>query len=753
LTTTAGNLVWNLPLSGISVSGIAIADITNDSLPELILGRGNGYVYAYDLKTGAELWSWTSGTGVALALTVGDLDNDGWVEIVYGDVDGNLFVLNHTGGYIDDYYGGGSQIYSVALGAINSETNLSIIYGDDSGVIRVMYPHNGTISYESPSGIIQNRQNILLYDVDEDGFDEIIVGSDRLHVINVAEGIISYNSTYYGQVGTKLILDNFDSDDDLEVLVQTPNNGIYLEDPRQRQTKWHYQSRIGEIKDITVGKFGGTGNLDVAIAGYGGAMVVIDGFNGNFMWFNTSTSPIMDITSVYYAASNESHVVTWNDAGYLQEFKLVIPNATIPIDLYPMRSIEYDLQFDSGVLDLDSVDYNEDGIDELVWIESNTHLVVWDVIAHTYLFEVKEEKGISFVQFADLESGGNLETIIVVDNIILGLSGANGNKIFEINPPASHSVREIFIDEFNSGSDGLELCVLYGASSSAHIRWFSNGGTLLYTSDIDIPGAKNKMVTGYFLDNTRLDVAIGYNYGTVYIYDGSDGRKIYNFGYAGSVYGIDAGDFDDDGIDELVLLNDAGDITANNLIGGGKPIDLNFATGSVRSFVVADFLEHDNKSEIIINVKDLGILVYEGGDFVPVWYFRAPLTLSSLNCEMKVADHNMDGHLDISFKNYNYWNVISGATGKLLWHFKGDTRLNDFTIGLFDEAKLEMGMAYSDGQTVYIISTHVVVGSSMLESPSDVNLSTIIARWIGILIVPVISVAWLTMRRIKKRRL
>ncbi|MHA1675127.1 MAG: hypothetical protein ACTSYI_16035, partial [Promethearchaeota archaeon] len=108
---------------------------------------------------------------------------------------------------------------------------------------------------------------------------------------------------------------------------------------------------------------------------------------------------------------------------------------------------------------------------------------------------------------------------------------------------------------------------------------------------------------------------------------------------------------------------------------------------------------------------------------------------------------------DISFKNYNYWNVISGATGKLLWHFKGDTRLNDFTIGLFDPDKQQMGMAYTDGDTINIVSTKVFLGSGVLEHPSDVNTGTIVAKWIGILIVPVISVAWLTMRRIKKRRL
>ncbi len=149
----------------------------------------------------------------------------------------------------------------------------------------------------------------------------------------------------------------------------------------------------------------------------------------------------------------------------------------------------------------------------------------------------------------------------------------------------------------------------------------------------------------------------------------------------------------------------------------------------------------------------MGIFAYEEYNVVPVWYFHAPLTLSSSYCEMKVADHNMDGQLDISFKNYNYWNVIDGGTEKLLWHFKGDTRLNDFTIGLFDKDKQQMGMAYTDWETINIVSTSVLLGSGVLEHPSDVNTGAIVAKWIGILIVPVISVAWLTMRRIKKRRL
>lgn len=54
-----GNLLWEftIPNFGSSFRGVVLADITNNSIPEVIFGSSNGSVYALNGSNGSELWN------------------------------------------------------------------------------------------------------------------------------------------------------------------------------------------------------------------------------------------------------------------------------------------------------------------------------------------------------------------------------------------------------------------------------------------------------------------------------------------------------------------------------------------------------------------------------------------------------------------------------------------------------------------------------------------------------------------------
>ncbi|MHA1776034.1 MAG: hypothetical protein ACTSWC_04630, partial [Promethearchaeota archaeon] len=105
------------------------------------------------------------------------------------------------------------------------------------------------------------------------------------------------------------------------------------------------------------------------------------------------------------------------------------------------------------------------------------------------------------------------------------------------------------------------------------------------------------------------------------------------------------------------------------------------------------------------------------------WIYHAPLIIGEKHCQMMIADHNHDGYLDLSFKNYNYWNVIDGKTERLLWHYQADTPLEDFTPGFFDEKGEMIGMAYRVNNTVNFIShkpTEIPMGGQGGGIPANI---------------------------------
>lgn len=88
----------------VGTAGAALADLTNDGFPEVIIANGNGLVLALD-ACGRSVPGWPKVTGSRVSTTpaVGDIDGDGHLEVSVTTDDGWLFVwrtLGAAGSYI-----------------------------------------------------------------------------------------------------------------------------------------------------------------------------------------------------------------------------------------------------------------------------------------------------------------------------------------------------------------------------------------------------------------------------------------------------------------------------------------------------------------------------------------------------------------------------------------------------------------------------------------------------------------------------
>ena len=147
---------------------------------ELALAMRDSIVRAVDAKDGGPAWSWATG-GFATALTAVDLDGDGSDEVVRGDEDGYVTVLD----------GGGAQLrtWRPDLGFSGLVTGLAAADLDGDGTPEVVvsgdraFEFDGLIAAAGADGSerwsvrVENPLfGVLAVDLDGDGDDELVAG-------------------------------------------------------------------------------------------------------------------------------------------------------------------------------------------------------------------------------------------------------------------------------------------------------------------------------------------------------------------------------------------------------------------------------------------------------------------------------------------------------------------------------------------------------------------------------------------------
>jgi outer membrane protein assembly factor BamB len=92
-----GALTWTQdfsPAEGAVGGSAAVADIDSDGNLEAVIALGcGGRLIAFDALTGTQEWSFPLGDRTYGSPSIGDLDGDGFAEIVIGSYDGMVTAL------------------------------------------------------------------------------------------------------------------------------------------------------------------------------------------------------------------------------------------------------------------------------------------------------------------------------------------------------------------------------------------------------------------------------------------------------------------------------------------------------------------------------------------------------------------------------------------------------------------------------------------------------------------------------------
>ncbi|MCK8125896.1 Ig-like domain-containing protein [Pseudoalteromonas sp. 2CM39R] len=256
ISPNTDSVMWTAN-SELDISRIIVADINNDGAQDLVYGDGQwGQIHALSLSTGQEFWQINNPEHSVSSILVDDFNLDGKTDIAWGagytssgddgfhihtvedksnqwsqtifsysqfllglaDIDGKggidvVFSENGTNelqvvdietneqllSSVDLTDGWNDYQYVIAADLFNDDKNYLIVAGSKSykGNIQVFSPDNGNLLYTVPFESGDQISTIEVYDINQDGLLELIVGNGASHT--GSEG--SYIRVFNGQTG------------------------------------------------------------------------------------------------------------------------------------------------------------------------------------------------------------------------------------------------------------------------------------------------------------------------------------------------------------------------------------------------------------------------------------------------------------------------------------------------------------------------------------------------------------------------
>lgn len=129
-----------------------VFDLSGDSIEDVVVGnfRGDHAIHAVDGETGKEHWSFATKSHIYHGPSLGDIDLDGELDLVFGSYDGNVYALRSRDG---------SEMWNASAGDhyIMSPTTLLDAVGDRHPEVAVasefvtLYDHQGGTIWTAPA--------------------------------------------------------------------------------------------------------------------------------------------------------------------------------------------------------------------------------------------------------------------------------------------------------------------------------------------------------------------------------------------------------------------------------------------------------------------------------------------------------------------------------------------------------------------------------------------------------------------------
>lgn len=308
LNAEDGSQLWEYNIGGCGDVAPVIYDLDgDDTLDVFINGSCNPTCFCINAMTGRLKWSMPSGGGDSPP-TVGDIDEDGKPEVLFGNFSGQVRILNGEDGSTNRTVtivpGIGPIQTEPTLGDLDGDGDLDFIvcnYNNQSGHYTWAYDYdtNDTLwmNYKfDTTSLSYAYHGGVLADVDGDSLLEYVIGDNAgmIRALNAEDGSVLWTVSGLTNVISALSCANFDSDPALEIVYSnndyvTFNDHIGVLDGLTGSLEWSYPVTFSAFRGMAISDMNGNGKLDCVGGFFMGEVIAVEPFTGLVWNYDSDT--------------------------------------------------------------------------------------------------------------------------------------------------------------------------------------------------------------------------------------------------------------------------------------------------------------------------------------------------------------------------------------------------------------------------------------------------------------------------------
>ncbi len=282
--STGRYIKWTYSTTNWIFSSPAIGDINNDGQIEVVVGSKDYNVYALQGSDGTLLWSFLTSYPVRSSPAIGDINNDGNIEVVVSNDSGKVYALRGTDGSLLWSYTTGDWVWSSpAIGDINNDGQIEVIIGSGDYKVYALRGTDGSLLWSYITGYYVNSSPVI-GDINNDGQIEVVVGANdgKVYALRGTNGSLIWSYTTGFPVYSSPAIGDINNDGNIEVVVGSAD--IYALRGTDGSFIWSYTTASAVYSSPAIGDINNDGNIEVVVGSYDNSLYILRGTNGSLVW-------------------------------------------------------------------------------------------------------------------------------------------------------------------------------------------------------------------------------------------------------------------------------------------------------------------------------------------------------------------------------------------------------------------------------------------------------------------------------------